>query len=48
MIIFLLNIYLSYDLFIDITYDYYLTICYTCKLNFICQITTYYKHNQVL
>jgi hypothetical protein len=38
---------LTYDLFIDILYDDYLIIYYTCKLNFIGKITTYYIDNQV-
>jgi len=31
---------LNYDLFINIIYDDYLIIYYTCKLNFTCKITT--------
>jgi hypothetical protein len=32
---------------LNIIYDDYLIIYYTCKLNFIGKITTYYNHNQV-
>jgi hypothetical protein len=42
-----LIVYLSYDLFINIIYDDYLIIYYTCKLNLIDKIKTYYNHNQV-
>jgi hypothetical protein len=41
------EIYLSYDIFVNIIYDDYLVIYYTCKLNFMGKITTYYNHNQV-
>jgi len=45
---FFLKICLSYDLFINIIYDDYLITYYTCKLNFIDKITTYYNHNLFL
>jgi len=39
--------YLIYDLFINIIFDDYLVLYYTCKLKFSGKITTYYNHNQV-
>jgi len=47
LLLYLKQIYISYNLFINIIYDDYLIIYYTCKLNFSGKIITYYNHNQI-